>query len=83
MTYLTQLTLSLTLALAACADPEPPAWQLTCDQLEPFSARPNACKEACGADQLCAGADQPTCEAECRTCEPGVAWCPTDGWVPQ
>ena len=72
------LTIAITLSLtssAACVD-ESPAWLATCEALEPVTERPEACKEACGADQLCSGADQPTCELECRACAPAVAWCP-------
>ncbi len=61
---------------AACTDDEPPAWQLSCEALEPGDPRGNVCKAACGADQLCPGADQPTCELECNACAPDVAWCP-------
>ncbi len=72
------LTIAITLSLtssAACVD-ESPAWLATCEELEPATERPEACKESCGADQLCHGADQPTCELECRACAPAVAWCP-------
>lgn len=77
------IALSIALTAAACTDADPPAWHLTCEALEPAAERPDACKEACGADQLCPGADQPTCELECRACSPDVAWCPTDSWSPQ
>lgn len=80
------ITASLLAALVAAAcTTEPPAWLTTCEQLEPLPAseeRAQACKEACGGDQLCSGASQPACELECGACAPDVAWCPTDGWAP-
>jgi hypothetical protein len=79
-THLTAtILLALSLTTSACTDADPPAWQLACEALEPGDPRGNACKESCGAGELCPGADQPTCEAECNACAPDVAWCPAVG----
>jgi hypothetical protein len=75
-TFCTALTsILIALTFAACAD-SPPAWQLECESLSPGYDRGDACKEACGADELCPGAAQPACETECNACTPDVAWCP-------